>query len=213
MSKQIVYLVDEQPTELSANRRALETILGDAGLTVEELLPTKRLADYNRLVAAPTTVAFIIDQKLRVSGDVNYSGIEMASHLRAINPKLPIYILTNYPDDHELGGGNDRTVEDIIPKKDLTYPKHDKALRFKARFLRRIAVFQDVLSQHEQKFHSLLTKSLRQSLTAAEQRELNELQEVRLAPIQAAELEDIASLGKSIEELKKVLKTAKKAEK
>jgi CheY-like chemotaxis protein len=213
MSKQIVYLVDEQPTELSANRRALETILGDAGLTVEELLPTKRLADYNRLVAAPTTVAFIIDQKLRVSGDVNYSGIEMASHLRAINPKLPIYILTNYPDDHELGGGNDRTVEDIIPKKDLTYPKHDKALRFKARFLRRIAVFQDVLSQHEQKFHSLLTKSLRQSLTAAEQRELNELQEVRLAPIQAAELEDIASLGKSIEELKKVLKTAKKSEK
>jgi hypothetical protein len=213
MSKQIVYLVDEQPTELSANRRALETILGDAGLTIKELLPTTRLADYNRLVASPTTVAFIIDQKLRVSGDANYSGIEMASHLRSINPKLPIYILTNYPDDHELGGGNDRTVEDIIPKKDLTYPNHDKALRFKARFLRHIAVFRDVLSQREQRFHSLLTKSLRQNLSAVEQRELNELQEVRLAPIQAAELEDIASLGKSIEELKKALKTAKKGEK
>jgi DNA-binding NarL/FixJ family response regulator len=210
MPKLTVYLVDEQPTELSANRRALELILADVDIEVAELRPKKRLVSYNRLLASPSTVAFIIDQKLSVSGEVAYSGIELASHLRSINPKLPIYILTNYPDDHELSGSNERSVEDIIPKKDLHRAKSDEALRFKARFLRRLTVFQDVFNEREARFHALLTKSLKTALSATEQREMEVLQSARLAPVQAAELEDITSLGKSIEELKKVIETAKK---
>ena len=204
----IVYLVDEQPRELAANRRTLELLLEDAEVGIKELPPLKRLPDYNKLLADEDTAAFIIDQKLGTTGVVvDYDGIRLASHLRGINPKLPIYILTNYSTDVALHGANEQVVEDILPKGDLL--KHDASLRFKARFLRRLAVFRDVLSQREARFHTLLTKSLKNKLSAEEEREIHELQEARLAPLEAAELEDIAALGKSIEALKKLIRVTK----
>jgi hypothetical protein len=51
MATNNVYLVDEQPGELAANRRMLELLLEDAGVSIEELRPLKRLPDYNRLLA------------------------------------------------------------------------------------------------------------------------------------------------------------------
>jgi DNA-binding NarL/FixJ family response regulator len=205
MPRNVVYLVDEVPRELAANRRMLELLLEDADVRIEELPPLERLSHYNKLLAKPETAAFIIDQRLWTSGEVvGYSGMRLASHLRGINPKLPIYILTNYSTDPDLHGANEQTVEGIIPKDELR--KQDAALRFKARFLRRLVVFRDVLSQREARFHALLTKSLRQRLTTAEKKELNVLQETRLAPLQAAELEDIAALGKNIEALKKLIR-------
>jgi hypothetical protein len=209
MPRNIVYLVDEQPRELAANRRTLEILLEDSGVVIKELPPRKRLSGYNKLLADPDTAAFILDQRLMTTGEiVDYNGIRLASHLRGINPKLPIYILTNYcSTDTDLRGSNEEIVEDILPKGDLL--NHNARLRFKARFLRRLVVFRDVLSQREARFHALLTKSLKRKLPAAEQRELDELQEARLAPLQAAELADIAALGKSIEALKKLIRTTK----
>jgi CheY-like chemotaxis protein len=205
MDKQTVYLIDEDQEELSTNRRMLESVFEDTPLRFDAMMPLKRLADYNKLLVKRDTVAFVIDQKLRTSGEVSYQGIDLASHLRSINTKLPIYILTNYPNDHELRGAKEPTVEDIIDKGDITYPKKAPALRFKARFLRRLDGYRDLLSQRESRFHGLLQKSLQNRLNKNEADELASLQSERLMPTQAAELEDIAKLDKTIGKLSRLL--------
>ena len=213
MEAQTVYIIDDDARELRANQRGLETIFRGSPLHFKGVQPLERLADYNELLPKPDTAAFLIDQRLQVSGDVNYSGIELASHLRSIASKLPIYILTNYETDADLEGANEQTVEDVIDKDDLTRPDEPKALRFKARFLRRLQGFQDVLTAREQTFHELLKKSLREELSATEKRELEDLQSERLLPVHSAELREIAALDQTIEKLTKLLNDSSKRSK
>src|SRR4051812_1420563 len=127
MEEQTVYLVDDNPQELRANRRGLETIFEGSPVQFKGVHPFRELAQYNSLLPKPDTAAFLIDQRLQVSGEVNYSGIQLASHLRSIASKLPIYILTSYKDDPVLEA-NAQTVEDIIDKDDLTDPHDPEAL-------------------------------------------------------------------------------------
>lgn len=173
---------------------------------IEPMAPYGKLSQYNHLLARTNTVAFIIDQKLSTTGEADYEGTRLASHLRAINTKLPLYILTNYAEDAKQKG--EATVEDVIAKAELLDAKGK--VRFKARFLRRIAVYRDVLTTSEKRFHDLLIKSLSHPLSGPEKREFNNLQKARALPAHAAELELASELDKSIGELKALLKKVKK---
>jgi CheY-like chemotaxis protein len=213
MEEQTVYIVDDDARELRANRRDLQTIFEGSPLQFKGVQPLRELADYNEFLPKSDTAAFLIDQRLQVSGEVNYSGIELASHLRSIASKLPIYILTNYETDLDLEGANEQTVEDIIGKDDLTHPNEPKAITFKARFLRRLQGFRDVLTAREQRFHDLLKKSLQENLSADDAQELEDLQSARLLPVHSAELKEIAAMENTIQELTKLLKKSTKQSK
>lgn len=210
MKENIIYLVDEVPAHRRSNRLALTRLLKDPvmSLKVQELAPLPKLSSYDKFLADPNTVAFIIDQKLSTTGEVTYEGTKLAGHLRAIDKRMPLYILTNYVEDALHKG--EGTVEDVVPKRDLVKLNEKGAARFRAGILRRVADYRDVLTEKEKRFHDLLVKSLNDKLTKKEEHEFKRLQEARVLPVHAAELGKLAAVDKSIESLRALLKTVKK---
>ena len=201
MSQITLYFVDDKEAARLANAPLLQRLLDSPDIEVIAIAPFPQFGQFDELLKNPNLGGFFIDQKMRGGSSVNYNGIELAGHLRSRHPKLPIYILTGYPPDDELTGGAYR-VEDIMDKADIEERNSDKAQMLKARILRRLAVFGDVLSAREQKFHDLLVKSMKEPLTAEEEKELGLLETERLAPQHAAELKDAKALEQAIAELK-----------
>ena len=140
---------------------------------------------------------------MKGSGLVNYSGTDLASHLRTINSKLPIYILTGYADQREEFSGVEHRVEYIIDKKEIADSASEPAQTIKARMLRRMETFNDLLDIREQRFHDLLVKSLHQKLTSEEEKEIGLLETERIIPQQAKEIGDIKALETAIDQLRK----------
>ena len=124
-------------------------------------------------------------------------GIDLAAYFRSINSKLPIFILTNFPDDAEFSGkkGN---VENIIDKSDFADSEKKRTLA--ARILRHTGTYRTTLEGNERKFHVLLKKSLTQALSAEEMEELETLQFIRTSSVLASELDQLSHLEKVIEQ-------------
>jgi FixJ family two-component response regulator len=200
MNPIILYLVDDKEEARHANGPALQKFLGSPNIKVVPLEPYPEFSQFDALLSDPNLGGFFIDQKMRGGGVVNYNGIELAGHLRALHSKLPIYILTGYPNEDFTGTAY--RVEDIVDKEDIEDRESEKAQMLKARILRRLAVFGDVLNAREQRFHHLLVKSMKESLTAEEEKELGLLETERLTPQHAAELKDAKALKQAIAELK-----------
>jgi len=199
MKPVILYFVDEKEEARWANAHALKRLLDTPDVEVIGLAPFQAFSEYDSLLANPQVRGFFIDQRMR-GGGVNYNGIELAEYLRGHNRKLPIYILTGYPTDDFIGTAY--RVEDIVDKEDIEDRDTDKAKMIRARILRRLAVFADVLNERELRFHGLLVKSMKEPLTSDEEKELGVLESERLVPMQAEELHDAKFLDKTIEELK-----------
>jgi len=142
---------------------------------------------------------------MKQGGLVNYNGTELAEHLRGIDAKMPIYILTGYADQTDDFRGAEFQVEDIIPKDQIEDPATEKAQIIKARLLRHLDVFNDVRNAQEQRFHDLLIKSLREPLTPDEQREMDQIEGETTAPILAAERTKERELKDQVEKLQKLI--------
>lgn len=197
-----VFFIDDDGYERRSTTDVLNEIFKDTSIRVEALAPLPTLADYSGLVAKRAAAALIVDERLNTAGGVTYTGAELAAHLRAIGGNLPIVILTNFPDDD---GFNKQgwAVESIVAKKRvLNDPASQAAQDFKARLSRQIEIVGAVLAQREQRFHDLLIKSLKESLTPEEEKELGLLETERILPAHAEELSDAKSLQEAIEELK-----------
>jgi len=205
MKRNIIYLVDENPPARRANVEALRRLLDNQEIQVKELEPLTNMADYNRLVAEHTTAAFVLDQRMKQAGLVNYNGTDLAAHLRSIDSKMPIYILTGYAEEKGDFDGSEYLVEYIIGKGEMRDQNSKEAKIIKARMLRHLDVFNDVLDEREQRFHDLLIKSLSTQLTQTEQDEMNKIEGETTAPIQAAERLKEQELGKSVEQLRRLL--------
>jgi DNA-binding LytR/AlgR family response regulator len=206
MKPTTLYFVDEKEEARWANAHALKKLLDTPEIEVIGLPPYQTFTEYDSLLANPSVRGFFIDQRMR-GGGVNYNGIELAEYLRGHHRKLPIYILTGHPTDDFTGTAY--RVEDIVDKEDIEDRDSDKAKTIRARILRRLAVFEDVLNEREQRFHDLLVKSLKESLTPEEEKELGLLEVERILPVQAEELTDSKLLQKAIEELKGKLNPGK----
>ncbi len=200
-----LYLVDDKEEARHANGPALQRFLGSPDIKVVPLEPFPEFAQFDALVADPNLGGFFIDQKMRGGGVVNYNGIELAGHLRGLHPKLPIYILTGYPNEDFTGTAY--RVEDIVDKEDIEDRDSEKAQVLRARILRRLDVFGDVLDAREQRFHDLLVKSTTEPLTAEEEKEFGLLEAERLAPQHAAEMKDTKALEQAVAELKAKLQS------
>lgn len=205
MERKVVYVVDEDDAARNANCRDLRTLLVAGELDIRALAPFKFLAEYDELLAKPDTAAFILDQRMRTSGVVSYDGTDLARHIRGIDAKIPIYILTGHPDDDAEFEGANYLVEHIIGKDWIEDPTSELAITAKARILRHIAIFDDVRKVQEQRFHDLLVKSIREGLTQDEQDEMNRLEYETAVSVAAAERSEEAKLLRQIKELQDVI--------
>jgi FixJ family two-component response regulator len=209
MKRNIIYFVDEDPPARRANVEALKALLGTVEIDVHGVEPLKSFADYDPLLAAPTTAAFILDQRMKQGGLVSYNGTELAEHLRGIDAKMPLYILTGYADQADDFRGTEFRVEAIIPKDAIEDPASEQAQMIKARLLRHLNVFNDVRNTREQRFHDLLVKSLREPLTTDEQQEMDKIEGETTAPILAAERNRERELGEQVDKLRKLIEGGK----
>ena len=206
MKSHLVYLIDENDEQRRAFSLVLNELFKGSGLLIEGRVPLPKPQDYAAVIASGDVSALILDQKME-DGGVAYSGTQLSGFLRGIVPKLPIYILSNYTDDYALFEDGEGYVEDLISKRSVTDPTSKEAQIFKARFLRRIGGFVDVVEQRAARYHDLLVKSLRETLSPDELAEMGILESERAIPQQAMELRDIHDLSAAIEELRKRIKS------
>lgn len=166
--------------------------------------PMSEMSEMSFLVTNDDIVTIILDEQLKDSGIAKYFGIELASYLRSLNKKIPIYILTSYPDSDELIN-NEMSVEDILNKQDLSARKLIEG----ARILRRINNFLDISSEREQRFEHLLRQSIEGKIDESEKQEFINLGYLRSAPFEMDEIfskDKLNSLDKLEEEIKRIEK-------
>ncbi len=209
MDKRIIWLIDENENELKTYCRDLKNLMPDS-VQIEGMIPLPRKEDYlSPMLENTSTATVIIDQRLKDTGIADYMGIDLARFIRSVNSKLPIYILTNYAQEEQEFAGSRWSVEDIINKADFT--DDEKKLTLKARFLRRINVYSDVLEERERKFNQLLRKSLKEELTADELKEFSELDFHRTSTTLASEISQLQELEEIVEKHKKLMEKFKQA--
>lgn len=201
MNPKIVYLVDENEEQRRAFTLTLSELFEGCGFAIEPLAPLPKPEDYVPLLASGSVAALILDQKME-DGGVAYSGTQLSAYLRGIAPKLPIFILSNYTDDRALFEQGEGDVEYIVSKKVITDPTSRDAQIFKARFLRRLNGFVDILDERARRYHDLLVKSLRDKLTPEEEKEIGLLETERIIPQQAKEISDNKTLEAAIAQLR-----------
>lgn len=196
-----IWLIDENERELGLHKNILQNAFVEykTAIRVEAVLARQSMGDYHDLLNDSRTVAIIVDQRLNEIRGIDHTGIELTKRLRALAPKLPIYILTNYAQSDDFLG-NEWTVEDIIPKEDMHDPDTLKTII--ARLLRRIDVHQSIMESREARFRDLLKKSLTEALTADEQAELSNLQLDRTAVIISNETSKLQRLEQALVSLK-----------
>ncbi len=192
MMDKIIWLVDDNENESRTYTRKFRRLMPKS-VSVERIFPPYRTKErYIAILDDPNTACIIVDQRMKGSGEATYTGIELAQYLRGINKKIPIYILTNFAEEEDEFVGGEWSVEDIIPKDRLN--DQEKSQIVKARILRRIDVYEDVLNERTQRFSELLKKSLNDSLDEAESQELAELQFERTASTVANEFAEQQAL-------------------
>jgi len=205
MKRTVVYFVDDKDASRRANAKALAKLIDTPDVEVRQLPPFRMFTEYDTILADPALGAFFIDNRMRGGGVVDYDGVELAEYLRSHHVKLPIYILTGFPKDDFTA--SEYRVEDVLDKEDIEDRNSDKAKTIRARLLRRLGLFTDVLNEREQRFHDLLVKSLRQNLSADEEKELGLLETERMLPQQSKELSDIKAVQAAIAALRSRLKS------
>jgi len=176
----------------------------DTSIEIITQEPKPSLHEMSYLLQDPDIVTIIIDEQLKESGVAQYFGIELASYLRAANKKLPIYILTSYPESEELIDG-EISVEDILNKQELPGKKNVIG----ARILRRINNYHDIMNEREIKFEQLLRKSISEDMDQSDFDQLAELSFLREAPNQISEIiarEQIINLASIENKLNDILK-------
>lgn len=205
MKRNTIYLVDEDHASRRANRNYLEDLLDCDVIEIVALEPFRDKTDYDRLIISPNTAAFVLDQRMKGSGAVNYNGTDLAQYIRRIDSKIPIYILTGYADEDDEFLGSNYLVEYIIAKESIEDLSSETAITIKARILRGLSVFDDVRSELDQRYHDLLLKSFREPLSEKEENEMNSIEGESSAAILAIERKAESELGKAIDALKKFL--------
>lgn len=205
MKRTVIYLFDEDGPARRSNARELRELIDDVSIRVVALEPYPAFASYAPVIGDPKTAAFILDQRMKASGKVAYNGTDLASYIRGIDGKVPIYILTGHSDSPEDFDGSRHLVDDILAKPAIEHKNSESAKIIKARLLRHLDVFNDVRDDQEQRFHDLLVKSLKYSLSFSEQEEMNKLEGETTAPVLAAERSREQQLASSIAELKTLL--------
>lgn len=203
--KPVVIYIDEEPAALKVNGRALQKCIGSEAtvVAIEPVMGIKNMVE--RILSHESVCSVVIDQKLKAAGTADYLGTELAAEMRSIDKKIPVYILTNFAQDLD---GNDGNVEYILSKDDLAI--EDRKTSISQRLRRHINVFNDIVSDRDERFEFLLRKSREQELSKEEIKEYEELGFYREKKILASELLDSAELQSKLKKVEDRLNKIKK---
>ncbi len=201
MSEKGLLFIDDTPAARDSYVLELEDIFGDE-VTVLSLPPSATLDRMLEVILGhPNLASLVVDERLHETGLADYTGIALAEVVRSRFPKLPIYILTNYPEDIIEGGFN---VEYVFDKNELTNGDYKKTAS--ARVRRHLDVYDDIFSEREQRYAELLPKYLSETLTGEETKEFHLLEASRIKPLSHEFIED-GTLKKELDEQAEMLKS------
>ena len=141
------------------------------------------VAVYLNIIKSLPASAILIDHRLGESAITPFTGLSLASSLRALQPMLPIFILTKWNDDSLEEYGYE--VDDVMNKNILSA----HAATYVGRLLRAMNRYEDARSAQSKRMQSLIATSLK--------RELSKEETVELMHIRADI--GIESLGREIE--------------
>jgi len=180
-----IAFIDEDKDQLQTYCLMLEQCFPKNNQEIEIVgfLPSPKLSDMGYLVKDEEIVAIILDEQLKDTGIATYLGIDLAIYLRSLDKKIPIYILTSYPDSEEILN-SEFTIEDILSKQDFPNKKDVVG----ARIMRRIDTFLDLASAREKEFENLLRKSIEGTISKDETIKYTELGYLRSASFEVDEI-------------------------
>ena len=199
-----VYYIDDNFNSRILYRNILKRMFGPEVL-VESIEPIPHLSKMLKFIlSVDDLVSLIIDERMNENGIAEYTGMELVEEIRKIKTKIPIYILTSYPGEVSE---NLFDIEYVINKDNLN---DELEKEYTSRFRRHIGLYSDILSERNQRYNDLLSKSFDESLTSEEASEFFEIDKFRNKslyyddPIISKELED--RLLKQNEKINELLK-------
>lgn len=164
--KQIVWLIEDSKDEAEKYGRFLEAA-GRINIKFIDAKSRPSLSDYAVIATNKQTGAVLIDQRLSLSG-VSYDGIDIATFLRSIKPDLPIYFLTQWPEDLQ---GIGEVVDWIIPKAGV----RKSAREYVAKIQGAMQQYQKALTERARRLSQLIDRKLTGKITPRESKELERL--------------------------------------
>jgi hypothetical protein len=147
-----IAIVDDSKDQRETYKKLLSLFLKgkNSFLEVIDIFPFKEITDYYSWIVDENIVALIFDEKLYNDSTngmdpVDYNGSFLVEKIRQRFKDIPIFTLTNYPDDEDLQR-NFSQYEYILSKSDFTEKHVDIILRASQRYL---AENQQQLSEYD----------------------------------------------------------------
>lgn len=152
--------------------------------------------------------AIITDERLNESGEADFTGQELCRALRQMYPKLPIYILTAYPNSVF----NEKyTIESILSKAHLEDEDGERFKEFSTRARRYLGTFDDIMSEREEEYTSLLREHAAGTIKVSDKERLAKISAELFKPVAYEEIIDpkltaqLVKQEKLLEEISKLL--------
>ncbi|WP_339496732.1 hypothetical protein [Pseudomonas sp. EA_15y_Pfl1_P101] len=179
MEKNVVLYIDEEQTALDSYGRELRKNLPQE-LEIICALPQPTLPLMLKFICSmrQRIASIVVDEHLEVAGTADYIGSQLADAYRQLDDKIPIYILSNHPDEIDE---NLESVEYILSKDDFADGGAALESAIK-RMVRHINAYEQILDEREQRFLHLLKRYVLSDISTEEASELNELKFWREVP-------------------------------
>jgi len=152
--------------------------------------------------------SIIADERLNESGEADFTGQELCVALREVYPKLPIYILTAYPDSVS---NKQYTIESILSKDQLKNKDGDDFRQFSIYARRYLGTFDDIMSERGEEYTNLLRKKIAGTIDEQGKERLLKIETELVKPVAYEEVVDskltekLDKQEKLIEEIRKML--------
>lgn len=202
MEKNVVLYIDEEQVALDSYGRELRKNLPPE-LEIICTLPEPTLPLMLKFICSmrPRIASIVVDEHLEVAGTADYIGSQLADAYRQLDSKIPIYILSNHPDEID---DNLESVEYILSKDDFADggPALESAI---TRMVRHINAYEQIVDEREQRFIILLKKYVLSEISIEEAKELNELKFWREAPVAIEESTMTVELKRKLDEQEDIL--------
>ncbi|HCE9913486.1 hypothetical protein ABE525_22120 [Pseudomonas wadenswilerensis] len=202
MDKSTIIYIDEEQSALDIYGGVLRDFLPE-DVSIECMLPKQTLSEMLSILCQKrgSVVSIILDEHLEVAGTASYIGSELADAYRQIDDKIPIYILSNDPNDVD---GNLKSIEYVLSKDDFADggPALESAAK---RIVRHMHNYDKITGEREIRFLALLQKYMKSDLSAEEASEFEQLKFWREAPIAIEESSNTLSIKSELDEQEKLI--------
>lgn len=203
MEKNVILYIDEEQNALDSYGRVLRKNL-PAEIEVICSLPQPTLPLMLKFICSMRAriASIVVDEHLEVAGTADYIGSQLADAYRQLDNKIPIYILSNHPDEID---DNLQSVEYVLSKDD--FADGGAALHSATkRMVRHIDAYGEILNEREQRFIDLLRKYVTSEISEHESKELDELKFWREIPAAIEESTMTIDLKRKLDEQESTLK-------